>query len=185
MYQRRSALERAVGRFFRFYDRQNRPKVAEIAASCQKFRKGAAFGGHQPKHRLSGMTYRKAASSLSGSCPPETGKCHGPAPEKPLRFPPSTTPSMPCSTPRAPSPCRAASPDRPAARLRAAIADNEARFEQAISADFGHRAAIETTIAETHVRALRDQARDQASEEMDGAAARRAPRCNSCPARTG
>ena len=34
-------------------------------------------------------------------------------------------------------------------RLRAAIAENEARFEQAISADFGHRAAIETTIAET------------------------------------
>ena len=34
-------------------------------------------------------------------------------------------------------------------RLRAAIEENEARFEQAISADFGHRAAIETTIAET------------------------------------
>jgi coniferyl-aldehyde dehydrogenase len=35
------------------------------------------------------------------------------------------------------------------ARLRAAIADNEARFDQAISADFGHRCAIETAIAET------------------------------------
>src|ERR1700759_4082635 len=34
-------------------------------------------------------------------------------------------------------------------RLRAAIEDNEARFEQAISADFGHRASVETTIAET------------------------------------
>jgi coniferyl-aldehyde dehydrogenase len=34
-------------------------------------------------------------------------------------------------------------------RLRAAIEENEARFEQAISADFGHRSAIETTIAET------------------------------------
>jgi len=34
-------------------------------------------------------------------------------------------------------------------RLRAAIADNEARFEAAISADFGHRSATETTIAET------------------------------------
>src|ERR1700759_1418826 len=34
-------------------------------------------------------------------------------------------------------------------RPRAAIADNEARFEQAISADFGHRASVETTIAET------------------------------------
>jgi len=34
-------------------------------------------------------------------------------------------------------------------RLRAAIEENEARFEQAISADFGHRAAVETTIAET------------------------------------
>jgi coniferyl-aldehyde dehydrogenase len=34
-------------------------------------------------------------------------------------------------------------------RLRAAIAENEAPFEQAISADFGHRSATETTIAET------------------------------------
>src|ERR1700759_4275097 len=33
-------------------------------------------------------------------------------------------------------------------RLRAAVQENEARFEQAISADFGHRASIETTIAE-------------------------------------
>lgn len=35
------------------------------------------------------------------------------------------------------------------ARLRAVISDNEARFEAAISADFGHRSATETTIAET------------------------------------
>ena len=35
------------------------------------------------------------------------------------------------------------------ARLRAAVADNEARFEQAISADFGHRSTTETAIAET------------------------------------
>jgi coniferyl-aldehyde dehydrogenase len=35
------------------------------------------------------------------------------------------------------------------ARLRAAVSDNEARFEAAISADFGHRCATETTIAET------------------------------------
>src|SRR6195952_1262234 len=35
------------------------------------------------------------------------------------------------------------------ARLRAAISDNEARFAQAISADFGHRCATETAIAET------------------------------------
>jgi coniferyl-aldehyde dehydrogenase len=34
-------------------------------------------------------------------------------------------------------------------RLRAAIAENEARFEAVISADFGHRSATETTIAET------------------------------------
>jgi coniferyl-aldehyde dehydrogenase len=34
-------------------------------------------------------------------------------------------------------------------RLRAAVSENEARFEQAISADFGHRSAVETTIAET------------------------------------
>jgi coniferyl-aldehyde dehydrogenase len=34
-------------------------------------------------------------------------------------------------------------------RLRAAIADNEARFNQAISADFGHRSQVETSIAET------------------------------------
>jgi coniferyl-aldehyde dehydrogenase len=35
------------------------------------------------------------------------------------------------------------------ARLRAVVSDNEARFEQAISADFGHRSVTETTIAET------------------------------------
>jgi coniferyl-aldehyde dehydrogenase len=34
-------------------------------------------------------------------------------------------------------------------RLRAVVEDNEARFVQAISADFGHRSAVETTIAET------------------------------------
>ena len=35
------------------------------------------------------------------------------------------------------------------ARLRGAISDNETRFEQAISADFGHRSSIETAIAES------------------------------------
>jgi len=35
------------------------------------------------------------------------------------------------------------------ARLRAAISDNEVHFDQAISADFGHRCATETAIAET------------------------------------
>jgi coniferyl-aldehyde dehydrogenase len=35
------------------------------------------------------------------------------------------------------------------ARLRAAISENESRFEQAISADFGHRSKTETAIAET------------------------------------
>jgi coniferyl-aldehyde dehydrogenase len=35
------------------------------------------------------------------------------------------------------------------ARLRAAILENEGRFEQAISADFGHRSRTETAIAET------------------------------------
>src|SRR5712671_3391625 len=35
------------------------------------------------------------------------------------------------------------------ARLRAAVADNAARFEQSISADFGHRSTTETAIAET------------------------------------
>jgi coniferyl-aldehyde dehydrogenase len=34
-------------------------------------------------------------------------------------------------------------------RLRAVVTENERRFEQAISADFGHRSAIETAIAET------------------------------------
>src|SRR3984893_10235876 len=33
-------------------------------------------------------------------------------------------------------------------RLRGAVHENEARFGQAISADFGHRASVETTIAE-------------------------------------
>jgi coniferyl-aldehyde dehydrogenase len=35
------------------------------------------------------------------------------------------------------------------ARLRAVISDNETRFEQAISADFGHRSRTETAIAES------------------------------------
>ena len=35
------------------------------------------------------------------------------------------------------------------ARLRAVVADNEARFEAAISADFGHRSSIETLFAES------------------------------------
>ncbi|WP_414641398.1 coniferyl aldehyde dehydrogenase [Bradyrhizobium sp.] len=35
------------------------------------------------------------------------------------------------------------------ARLRAAVSENESRFEQAISADFGHRCATETAIAES------------------------------------
>ncbi|MFO1112158.1 MAG: coniferyl aldehyde dehydrogenase [Bradyrhizobium sp.] len=34
-------------------------------------------------------------------------------------------------------------------RLKAVVAENERRFEQAISADFGHRCAIETAVAET------------------------------------
>jgi coniferyl-aldehyde dehydrogenase len=34
------------------------------------------------------------------------------------------------------------------ARLRAAVSENESRFEKAISADFGHRCATETAIAE-------------------------------------
>src|SRR6201987_1736983 len=37
------------------------------------------------------------------------------------------------------------------ARLRAGVADNEGRFRDAISADFGHRSAVETTIAEALV----------------------------------
>jgi coniferyl-aldehyde dehydrogenase len=48
----------------------------------------------------------------------------------------------------APAPTLAERLDR-LARLRAAIQDNESRFEQAISADFGHRSKIETAIAET------------------------------------
>ncbi len=35
------------------------------------------------------------------------------------------------------------------ARLRAAVSENETRFEAAISADFGHRSATETAVAET------------------------------------
>jgi coniferyl-aldehyde dehydrogenase len=48
----------------------------------------------------------------------------------------------------APPPARRERLDR-LARLRAEIVDNETRFEQAISADFGHRCAAETAIAET------------------------------------
>ena len=60
------------------------------------------------------------------------------------------TPFTPCSS------CRGASPglslaqrlDR-LARLRALVSDNEAAFQAAISADFGHRCATETLFAET------------------------------------
>ena len=48
----------------------------------------------------------------------------------------------------APPPTLAERLDR-LARLRAAISENEARFEQAISADFGHRSTTETAIAES------------------------------------
>ncbi len=48
----------------------------------------------------------------------------------------------------APAPTLAERLDR-LARLKAVIAENEARFEAAISADFGHRAKPETSIAET------------------------------------
>jgi coniferyl-aldehyde dehydrogenase len=48
----------------------------------------------------------------------------------------------------APSPALAERLDR-LRRLRAAISENEARFEQTISADFGHRCTTETAIAET------------------------------------
>ena len=47
-----------------------------------------------------------------------------------------------------PAPALAERLDR-LARLRAAVSDNEARFEAAISADFGHRSSTETSIAET------------------------------------
>src|ERR1700752_2162134 len=47
-----------------------------------------------------------------------------------------------------PAPALAERLDR-LARLRAAISDNEGRVEAAISADFGHRCATETLIAET------------------------------------
>jgi coniferyl-aldehyde dehydrogenase len=48
----------------------------------------------------------------------------------------------------APPPTRAERLDR-LARLRSVIMDHESRFDAAISADFGHRCTIETTIAET------------------------------------
>jgi coniferyl-aldehyde dehydrogenase len=47
-----------------------------------------------------------------------------------------------------PAPTLAERQDR-LARLRATVVDNETRFEAAISADFGHRCATETAIAET------------------------------------
>ncbi len=47
-----------------------------------------------------------------------------------------------------PAPALAERLDR-LARLRAVVSDNERRFEEAISADFGHRSSIETAIAET------------------------------------
>ena len=47
------------------------------------------------------------------------------------------------------------------------------RFEQAISADFGHRSQHRDRDRRDLARARRDQARRQTSEEMDGAAAGR------------
>jgi coniferyl-aldehyde dehydrogenase len=69
------------------------------------------------------------------------------------------------------------------ARLRAVIADNEARFDQAISADFGHRSTTETTIAETML--VLGEIKHAAKHLKKWMAPQRfRPRCNSCPPKT-
>jgi len=59
------------------------------------------------------------------------------------------------------------------ARLRAIVSENETRFEQAISADFGHRCATETAIAETILVLGEIKHAARHFEKMDGAAAHR------------
>ena len=102
----------------------------------------------------------------------DQGKRHGPAAEKPGANRPGRRLSPPCSsvTRSMPAPDLAERLDR-LTRLRAAISENETRFEQAISADFGHRSTTETADRRNPAGARRDQARRQAPEEMDGAAA--------------
>ena len=70
----------------------------------------------------------------------------------------------------APPPTLAERLDR-LARLRAAVSDNETRFEQAISADFGHRSTVETTIAETMLVLGEIKHAAKSLEAMDGAEA--------------
>ena len=69
-------------------------------------------------------------------------------------------------------PNRYAAPDR-LARLKSIVADNEARFVAAIDADFGHRSAHETRLAELYIVASGHPARAAARRPLDEAGARR------------
>ena len=162
------ALERAAGTFFSsFYDSAVDEFAARLARPCQKFRKGPACGNKtRPKRHLK----RENAMDHALECPSERPSDRPPT-SAPLRALDNAFHAQFDASRADPLPGLVEVRIDRLRRLRAAVEENEGRFEQAISADFGHRAAIETTIAETAVPLCRDQARHQTSEEMDGAAA--------------
>ena len=129
------------GRFFRLYDSAVDEFAARLARPCQKFHKGPACGHKtRRKRHLRGERHGPRLGSPLGS--PLT------PPSAPLRALEDAFHAMVARSRAEPAPGLAERLDR-LARLRTVVADNEERFRQAISADFGHRCAVETTIAET------------------------------------
>ena len=127
MYQREPVLERVMRRLLSILSRQKRasaPKSGPERRSCQKPGKSPA---------LEQEAFGETSMDQPLKCPGHR------ALEEAFRrmFGLSRTTAAPTLGERL---------DR-LKRLRAAVSDNEARFEQAISADFGHRSTTETTIA--------------------------------------
>ena len=155
----RAAFGKGCGRrFFRLYDRRMARIPADLPHTCQKFHKRPACGNKTEAKRRFGEDRLEQYLGC-----PRAPRCRA-----------RRTPSMPWSRGRGPSRrliC-AERLDR-LARLRAVVADNEERFRQAISADFGHRSAVETNIAETMMVFSEIRHADKTPEELDGAAARR------------
>src|SRR3981189_1811409 len=130
MYQRRCALERPANDLFgvlwrskRAISAPNRPRGSALARTCAK---AQPCGQEKPL----GNTMDQSLKSPGQSALDNTFHA---------MFELSRTTPAPALEERL---------DR-LARVRAALSENEARFEEAISADFGHRCATETAIAET------------------------------------
>src|SRR6202171_4164336 len=128
MYQRRCALERPANDLFgvlwrskRAISAPNRPCGSALARTCAK---AQPCGQEKPLGNAMDQSLKSPGQSALDDA------FHA-------MFELSRT---------APAPTLQQRLDR-LARLRAAISENEARFEQAISADFGHRCVTATAIA--------------------------------------